>query len=273
MIRLQHVSVDFPGGITALQPTSLQLAGGEFTVLLGASGAGKSTLMRCLNHLQRPSGGSIAVEGVGELNSPARLHRHRRQTGMIFQQHQLIGRQSALANVLLGRIGYHTTLRSLLPLPRADRRLALECLDRVELLHKAMERVDRLSGGQQQRVGIARALAQQPRLMLADEPVASLDPATSERVLSLLQRICREDGIATVVSLHQVEYARSYADRIIALNQGRVMFDGAPAQLTEAALEHIYRQTQPATAGETDARRPLPDGGVLLSQQPEGSRS
>ncbi|MEJ2453938.1 MAG: phosphonate ABC transporter ATP-binding protein [Candidatus Thiodiazotropha sp.] len=272
MIRLQNLRVDFPGGIAALQPTTLRLNSGEFTVLLGASGAGKSTLMRCLNHLQRPSDGSISVDDVGELNSAARLHRHRRQTGMIFQQHQLIGRQSALSNVLLGRIGYHSTLRSLLPLPRADRRLALECLDRVGLLHKSLVRVDRLSGGQQQRVGIARALAQQPRLMLADEPVASLDPATSERVLSLLQRICREDGIALVVSLHQVEYAKSFADRIIALNQGRVVFDGAPALLSPEALQQIYRQSTSATGGEMDARRPIPGGSGLMSHQPEGSR-
>lgn len=258
MITLQNVSVEFPGGIIALQPTSLQLNSGEFTVLLGSSGAGKSTLMRCLNHLQRPTAGSIAVDGIGELNSAAALHRHRRQTGMIFQQHQLIGRQSVLTNVLLGRIGYHSTLRSLFPLPRADRHLALECLERVGLSHKALERVDCLSGGQQQRVGIARALAQQPRLMLADEPVASLDPATSERVLSLLQRICREDGLAMVVSLHQLEFAKSYADRIVALNHGSVMFDGAPAQLSQEALERIYQQSPATNVEQADAARLAP---------------
>lgn len=240
MISLKDVKVEFPGGVTALQSTSLELRSGQFTVLLGASGAGKSTLLRTLNYLQRPTAGSIVVQGLGELNNARRLHQHRRATGMIFQQHQLIGRQSALANVLLGRVGYHSTFRSLLPLPKADRHLALECLERVGLLHKALERVDCLSGGQQQRVGIARALAQRPRLMLADEPVASLDPATSDRVLSLLQRICREDGIAMIVSLHQVEHARNYSDRIVALDQGRVVFDGAPAKLTNRVLEKIY---------------------------------
>lgn len=242
MIDLIDVKVEFPGGVTALQQTSLQLKKGEFTVLLGASGAGKSTLLRCINYLQRPTAGRILVQGLGELNNSRRLNQHRRQTGMIFQQHQLIGRQSALVNVLLGRIGYHSTLRSLLPLPRVDRHLALDCLERVGLLEKALERVDCLSGGQQQRVGIARALAQRPRLMLADEPVASLDPGTSDRVLSILQRICREDGIALIVSLHQVEHARKFADRVVALDQGSVVFDGAPVSLTDSLLEEIYHQ-------------------------------
>lgn len=258
MIRLHDVEVEFPGGVKALQATSLEIQNREFTVLLGASGAGKSTLLRCLNYLQRPTQGRIQVAGIGELNTARNLHRHRRQTGMIFQQHQLIGRQSALTNVLLGRIGYHSTLRSLWPLPRTDRLLALECLERVGLLHKALERVDCLSGGQQQRVGIARALAQQPRLMLADEPVASLDPATSDRVLTLLQQICREDGIAMIVSLHQVEHARNYADRVLALAQGRVVFDGSPAALSRKALEKIYHHTTAAAAEEALNRFPSP---------------
>jgi phosphonate transport system ATP-binding protein len=168
------------------------------------------------------------------------LQAHRRATGMIFQQHQLIGRQSALANVLLGRIGYHPAWRTLFSLPRAERQRALECLERVGLLPKAQERVDRLSGGQQQRVGIARALAQQPRLMLADEPVASLDPTTAHRVLTQLKRIGAEDGITTVVSLHQVELARAFADRVIGLAHGRVVFDGAPQALSDAVLRSIY---------------------------------
>jgi len=251
MIQLNEVHVTFPGGMTALHPTSLHFNRGEFTVLLGASGAGKSTLLRCLNLLNRPSAGSITVEGLGEVRDRRTLHLHRRGTGMIFQQHQLIGRQSALANVLLGRIGYHSALRSLFPLPRAERHIALECLERVGLLHKALDRVDRLSGGQQQRVGIARALAQQPRLMLADEPVASLDPATSQRVLSQLKRIGTEDGITTVVSLHQVELARDYADRVIGLAHGRVVFDGAPAHLNDSVLQMIY--DQPASPAGTAA--------------------
>ncbi len=243
MIQMNDVHVTFPGGMTALHPISLHFRQGEFTVLLGASGAGKSTLLRCLNQLTPSSGGSITVEGLGSLDDRRRLHEHRKHTGMIFQQHQLIGRQSALANVLLGRIGYHAAWRSLFPLPLAERRIALECLERVGLLHKALERADRLSGGQQQRVGIARALAQRPRLMLADEPVASLDPATSHNVLAQLRRIGHEDGITTVVSLHQVDLAQTYADRVIGLAHGRVVFDGAPAGLTSATQQAIYQQT------------------------------
>ena len=258
MIALHEIQVEFPGNVTALHPTSVEFREQEFTVLLGASGAGKSTLLRCLNHLQRPTGGRITVDRLGELDCARKVHQHRRRTGMIFQQHQLIGRQTALANVLLGRVGYYSSLRSMLPLPREDRLLALECLKRVGLLHKALVRVDNLSGGQQQRVGIARALAQQPRLMLADEPVASLDPATSDRVLSLLKRICREDRIATVVSLHQIEYARHYADRIIALEQGRVVFDGAPAKLTSAALSKIYHEPTSSTEDEAEVAYPSP---------------
>lgn len=240
MINLKNVSVSFPGGVAALQPVNLELRRGEFTVLLGASGAGKSTLLRSLNYLNKPTTGNIIAEGLGDLNNRKVLHRHRQQTGMIFQQHQLIGRQTALTNVLLGRIGYHSLFRSLFPLPEAEQRIALECLERVGLLHKALERADCLSGGQQQRVGIARALAQRPKLLLADEPIASLDPTTSTKVLSLLRRICREDDITAVVSLHQVEFAKEYADRIIALNQGYVVFDSEPAKLNTSTLESIY---------------------------------
>jgi len=160
---------------------------------------------------------------------------------MIFQQHQLIGRHSAWENVLLGRLAYYSTWRSLLPLPRRDQVLALECLARVGLLSKALERVDALSGGEQQRVGIARALAQQPRLILADEPVASLDPATAQKIMDLLQDICQNDGITAIVSLHQVELALAYADRIVALAKGRIVFDGPPADLNPTRLDGIYQ--------------------------------
>jgi phosphonate transport system ATP-binding protein len=241
MIQLHDVAVRY-GDFTALHPTSLSFVPGQFTVLLGASGAGKSTLLRSLNLLTRPSAGRLSVDGVGTLDHAQRLHEHRKRTGMIFQQHQLIGRQSVLANVLLGRIGYHPAWRTLFPLARGERRVALECLERVGLLHKALERVDCLSGGQQQRVGIARALAQQPRLILADEPVASLDPASARQVLAQLHRFCREDGITTVVSLHQVELAREYADRIIGLSNGRVVFDSTSDALTPERASALYEQ-------------------------------
>jgi phosphonate transport system ATP-binding protein len=174
---------------------------------------------------------------------------------MIFQQHQLIRRYTALRNVLMGRMGHYGTWRSLFPLKRADYLLALESLDRVGLISVATCRVDTLSGGQQQRVGIARALTQRPRLILADEPVASLDPSTARQVLSLLRQVCREDGISAVVSLHQVEFALSFADRIIGLAKGEILFDRDPARISRSDLHDLYNQsgrgnalTEPSTA-------------------------
>jgi phosphonate transport system ATP-binding protein len=161
---------------------------------------------------------------------------------MIFQQHQLIGRLSVLRNVLTGRLGHHSTLRTFLPAPHADRLIALDCLDRVGLLDKALARVDQLSGGQQQRVGIARAIAQRPAIVLADEPVASLDPASAEQVLDLIHGICKADGITAVVSLHQIELARRFADRLVGVCAGRVVFDGRAGELRQADLDRIYRR-------------------------------
>lgn len=241
MIELQNVSVSY-GDAIALYPTTLKLHQGQFTVLLGSSGAGKSTLLRCINSLHASQRGTTIVAGLGNLANSRALRMHRRQTGMVFQQHQLIGRLTALQNVSMGRMGYHTALRSLFPIPAKDQSICLQSLDRVGLLHKALSRVDALSGGQQQRIGIARALAQQPKLVLADEPVASLDPATAERVLSLLHRICKEDGISAVVSLHQVDLAQRYADRIIGLSHGRVIFDAAPQTLDQASYDTLYEQ-------------------------------
>lgn len=266
MIQLNDVSVRYRDDLVAIQPTSLSFGRGEFTVLLGASGAGKSTLLRCLNLLTRPTTGHVEVKDIGGIDGRAALQAHRRQTGMIFQQHQLIGRHTALANVLLGRIGYHSFWRSLFPLSRAEQHVALECLDRVGLLHRALDRVDKLSGGQQQRIGIARALAQQPRLMLADEPVASLDPASSSRVLAQLKRICREDRITTVVSLHQVELAREYADRVVGLAHGRVVFDGSPDALSADVLEMIYDQAPAGVAQATsNAAFPVTPASLTLA--------
>jgi len=185
MISLEGVSVRYPGGVDALRRTDIAFRPGAFTVLIGASGAGKSTLLRCLNGLITPTTGTLTADGIGAVTPGAALRRHRRRTAMVFQQHQLIGRLSVLRNVLTGRLGYHSAWRTLLPLPAADRRLALDCLERVGLLPCALRRADQLSGGQQQRVGIARALVQQPSLILADEPVASLDPETARKVLAL----------------------------------------------------------------------------------------
>lgn len=249
MIRTEALGVTYPNGTMALAPTSLEIAEGRFTVLLGPSGAGKSTLLRCLNGLVMPTEGRLLVAGQ-PLKRPAAWRAHRRATGMVFQQHQLIGRVSVLGNVLTGRLGYHSGLRTLWPFAQAEKRQALQALERVGLLEKALARADELSGGQQQRVGIARALVQRPRLMLADEPVASLDPATAERVLQLLHEVCVSEGLTAVVSLHQVDLARRFGERIIGLARGHVVFDGSATSLDDAAISRIYGTPVPTPEEE-----------------------
>lgn len=240
MIQLSDVGVRYDAAI-ALHPLTIEFEAGSFTVLLGPSGAGKSTLLRCMNHLVTPTSGFIEVAGIGRLDTNSRIRAHRRRTGMIFQQHQLIGRQTALRNALLGCVASTGLLHGLWRTNRAETYRALAALERVGLLTKAMVRADRLSGGEQQRVGIARALTQQPDIVLADEPVASLDPETAIGVLSLLRDICRQDGITAVVSLHQVELARHFADRIVGLSGGRLVIDEAPNRIDAAQIDRIYR--------------------------------
>lgn len=256
-LALDAIEVVYPDGTVGLRSTSLKFAAGDFVVLLGPSGAGKSTLLRSLNGLVRATAGSIEVAGLGDIRTRRALRSHRQRCAMVFQQHQLIGRLTTLQNVLTGRLSYHSTLRSLWPLPLADKRIALDCLDRVGLLECALKRVDELSGGQQQRVGVARALAQRPRIMLADEPVASLDPATSVRVLGLIHAICKADGITAIVSLHQVELARRFADRVVGIGAGSVVFDGPPDALDEAALSAIYGAA--AAPARVERTRPVTD--------------
>ncbi|OBB78022.1 phosphonate ABC transporter ATP-binding protein [Mycobacterium colombiense] len=241
MIQLYDVSVRYEA-TTALHPLTLGFPAGSFTVLLGPSGAGKSTLLRCMNHLVVPTSGFIEVAGIGPLDSSSRVRVHRRRTGMIFQQHQLIGRHTALHNALLGCVASTSVLHGFWRINDTETYRALAALDRVGLLSKAMVRADRLSGGEQQRVGIARALTQQPDIVLADEPVASLDPETAISVLSMLREICRQDGITAVVSLHQVELARRFADRIVGLSAGRVIADAPPNQINSAQIDRIYHR-------------------------------
>jgi phosphonate transport system ATP-binding protein len=261
MIRTENLEVSYANGTHALKPCSLAFEPGAFTVLLGASGAGKSTLLRALNSLVTPTGGRVVVDGIGDLRDRNRLRAHRRRTGMVFQQHQLIGRASVLRNVLTGRLGYHSGLRTLLPPALSEKQMALDAIGRVDLIDYALRRADQLSGGQQQRVGIARAIVQQPTLVLADEPVASLDPATADRVLSLLHGICKSDGITAVVSLHQLEFARRYSDRIVGLAQGAVVFDGPASRLGKAEIAKIYGNVPAEAAGTADDDfRPLKTG-------------
>ncbi len=256
MLHLQNVSVTFPPDVRALDNVNLQFRQGQFTVLLGQSGAGKSTLLRCLNLLQSPTQGLVVGDDdqcLSGLNKHApRLREHRRHTAMVFQMHQLILRQSAVKNVLVGKLAGQPAYKSLMPNSKADLQWAMHCLERVGLLEKARSRCDQLSGGQRQRVGIARALAQRPRYLLADEPVASLDPGTANRVLSLIQKVCDQDHITAIVSLHQVELARAYAQRVIALADGQVIFDGPPNALSDEHLERIYKTNQQTVNASDD---------------------
>lgn len=239
MISIRNLRKSY-GSNHVLHGIDMDVKAGEFVVMLGLSGVGKSTLLRCMNGLNQPDSGQLQVGGIDLMRRHSRreLARH---VAMVFQHHNLVQRLSVRKNVLTGRLGQVGTLASVLQLFRqSDIALADACLQRVGLAHKADERTEALSGGQMQRVGIARALAQQPQLILADEPVASLDPKTARSVLQYLRDATRELGIAVVCNLHQVDYAREFGDRIVGLSQGRIVFDGVPAMLDEAALNAIY---------------------------------
>lgn len=229
------------GALQALSDVSLTIDKGEFVVVLGPSGAGKSTLLRCINRLTTPDAGEVRVDGVRVPDGGAALRRVRAQIGMIFQDHNLVPRLSVLKNVLSGQLARLPLGYSLIQVFDAHSiDTALACLRRVELEDRAWSRADRLSGGQQQRVGIARALAQQPRLILADEPVASLDPKTARVILNDLWRASRDLGIAVLCNLHQVDLAREFADRIVGMRAGRVVFEGMATALDATAVATIY---------------------------------
>ena len=241
MLLIEHLVKDYPGGIRALEDVSIEVRDGEFLVLIGLSGSGKSTLLRCINRLVEPSGGRILLDDVDITAARASdLRKIRRSIGMIFQQFNLVRRSTVLTNVLTGRLGYVSQWQSLLAhFGEEDYRRALINLERVGLRERAHQRADRLSGGQQQRVAIARALMQEPKIMLADEPVASLDPATSHSVLKYLQQINRE-GMTVICSLHFLSLARTYGTRVIALKAGRLMFDGKPSEIDADRFRSIY---------------------------------
>ena len=270
MIQIRQLRKRY-GDKAVLHGIDLDVRPGEFLVMLGLSGAGKSTLLRCLNGLTQPDSGTLRVGGI-DLMRPHSRRALSRQVAMVFQHHNLVPRLSVRKNVLTGRLGQLPTLPSVLQLFRAsDLRIADECLARVGLADKSGQRSDALSGGQMQRVGIARALAQQPQVILADEPVASLDPRTARSVLQYLREATRELGIAVVCNLHQVDYAREFGDRVVGLAQGRIAFDGAPGELDEAALQAIYHgapQGHTAAAGLAHSE-PAPG----LGWMPAGSLS
>jgi phosphonate transport system ATP-binding protein len=240
------------GATQALEGVTFDVAPGEFVALLGPSGAGKSTLFRCVSRLVRPDHGRVLVLGQDMATLEGRaLRMARRDIGLIFQQFNLIGRVSALANVLAGRMGHVPTWRVVLrAFPAEDRQIALAALDRVGLLDKAYQRADSLSGGQQQRVAIARVLAQRARLVLADEPVASLDPQSAANVLTALREIARDEGIAVLCALHQVDLARRFADRVVALRGGRLLLEREASSFDARAFEDLYGA---GSAGSTSA--------------------
>ncbi len=240
MIEIRGLAKSY-GDHQALHDVSLSIRPGEFVVVLGPSGAGKSTLLRCINRLIEPTDGDIVVDGTSLSSNRRDLRLLRRNVAMIFQQHNLVKRLSVLKNVLVGRMADLSPILSSLQLfPEADVKIAMHCLEQVAMDHKARSRADALSGGEQQRVGIARALAQQPKFMLADEPVASLDPKTSRIVLNYLKKSCKESNIAVLCNLHQIDYALEFAERVVGLSAGRVVYDGAPAGVSGDVIRSIY---------------------------------
>jgi phosphonate transport system ATP-binding protein len=241
-LRVEHLTKVYPGGVLALDDVSFEVERGEFLVIIGLSGSGKSTLLRCINRLIEPTSGKIYVDGTDvttlDLEGVRQL---RREIGMIFQQFNLVKRLSVLHNVLTGRLGYVPPNWALYNYwPRDLVQKAEASLERVGIRDKAYVRADQLSGGQQQRVGIARALMQEPKIILADEPVASLDPATSHSVLRYVEELNRKEGITVLCSLHFLSLARRYGTRIIALKDGRVVFRGLPAEIDESRFREIY---------------------------------
>jgi len=242
VLEIKNLNKIYDDGTHALKDLSFTVEDGEFLVIIGLSGSGKSTLLRCINRLIEPTSGQVLWDGVDvTAANNTELRRIRRQIGMIFQHFNLVTRSSVLTNVLTGRLGYVGSMRSILGRwSRADRERAYENLELVGIGDKAHNRADELSGGQQQRVGIARALMQEPRLLLADEPVASLDPATSHSVLKYVELLNRERGVTVLCSLHFLSLARTYGTRIIALKDGELVFEGLPAEIDEARFKEIY---------------------------------
>ena len=242
MIIFDNVSKTYPNGVKGLSHINLTINDGEFVSIIGLSGAGKSTLLRSVNRLNDVTEGEITIDGVSLTKAGKKeLRRIRRRIGMISQQFNLVKRSTVQKNVLSGRLGYYSTWKSILGLfSKEDYERTKDALERVDLQDKLHSRCDELSGGQQQRVSIARTLVQQADIILADEPVASLDPVTTHKIMKDLQNINTTLGKTVIVNIHSVELARSFSTRIIALKAGEIVFDGAPEELTDERLIAIY---------------------------------
>ncbi len=257
MLCIQNLTKVYPSGTQALKDVSFEVEDGEFLVVIGLSGSGKSTLLRCINRLIEPTEGKIIWDDVDITAAPPAELRHiRSRIGMVFQQFNLVKRSSVMTNVLSGRLGYSNSWLSLLGIwPAVEKQRAVRALERVGIADKASSRADALSGGQQQRVGIARALMQEPRIILADEPVASLDPVLSHSILQYLEQLNKE-GMTVICSLHFLDLVHRYATRVIALKDGLKVFEGLPAEIDRAKFKEIYgeeAQEVRATAVEAQA--------------------
>ena len=245
MLEIKNLTKIYNDGTVALRDVSFSVADGEFLIIIGLSGSGKSTLLRCINRLIDPTEGQIIWDGADITSAePAELRHIRRQIGMVFQQFNLVKRSTVLTNVLSGRLGYVNPWPSLLHrFPKEDREMARQALERAGIAGQAHKRADELSGGQQQRVGIARALMQQPRIILADEPVASLDPVLAHSILEHLEQLNQEDGITILCSLHYLDLVQRYATRVIGLRDGQIVYRGSQDDIramTDAEFKEIY---------------------------------
>ena len=242
MLSVENLTKTYDNKVLALDNVSFQVPDKQFLVVIGLSGSGKSTLLRCINRLVEPTSGRIVWNGTDVTAAPQEdLRQIRRRIGMIFQQFNLVTRSSVLTNVLSGRLGYVNPAWSLLNrFPKEDVQRAMQKLERVGIADKVLNRADELSGGQQQRVGIARALMQEPELMLADEPVASLDPVLAHTIMQYLEQINKEDGVTVICSLHFLDLVQRYADRVIALKDGKLVFEGLPHEIDDKRFKAIY---------------------------------
>ncbi len=242
MLEIKHLTKIYEGGTQALNDVSFSVKPGEFLAIIGLSGSGKSTLLRCINRLIEPTDGQIIWKGEDiTAASQDEMLRIRRKIGMIFQHFNLVSRSRVITNVLAGRLGYVNPAMSLINrFPKSDYEMAIKMLDRVSIANQAFKRADELSGGQQQRVGIARAMMQEPEIILADEPVASLDPVLAHSIMQYLEKFNREDGVMVMCSLHFLDLVHRYADRAIALNEGKLMFDGSPKDIDDDKFKEIY---------------------------------
>jgi phosphonate transport system ATP-binding protein len=244
MLEIKNLTKIYEGDVKALDKVSFKVEKGEFLAIIGLSGSGKSTLLRCINRLVEPTDGQILLDGVDiTAASQDEMLKIRRKIGMVFQHFNLVTRSKVITNVLAGRLGYVNPAMSLINrFPKSDMEMAKRQLERVGIANQANKRADELSGGQQQRVGIARAMMQEPEMILADEPVASLDPVLAHSIMQYLETINKEDGVMVLCSLHFLDLVHRYADRAIALNEGVLVFDGAPEEIDDKKFKEIYGQ-------------------------------